>query len=989
MTRQQNVTAAQWSANGGALGDGRPDRARRNQIFGANVFSLAEQRQRLPKDVFKRLQATLERGEALDAVARRRRRRRDEGLGDGERRDALHALVPAADRPRPPRSTTPSTARPATARRSPSSRARSSSRASPTRRRSRPAASARPSRPAATPRGTRRRRRSSSRTPTARCCASRRRSRRGRARRWTTRSRCCARWTRCRKSAVRALRLFGDERRAARLHDGRARAGVLPRSTSSTSSSAPTSSTRAARCSAPSRRRATSSTTTTSARSPSAILACMLEAERELQKLGVPIKTRHNEVAPNQYELAPIFENSNVGSDHQQLTMQVLQNVARRYGLVCLLHEKPFAGVNGSGKHNNWSMGTDTGQNLLEPGDTPHENLQFLFFCAAVIAAVEQAPGAAARVRGQRRPGPPPRRQRGAAGDHLDLPRRRAREGVRGDRVGHGRRDDEGPARAGHAGAAAAADARRRPQPDLAVRLHRQQVRVPRARARACRSRFPNTVLNTIVAEAIDELSEELENEIDGGASLEDAVAAVVKETYDANKQIVFDGDGYSDEWHAEAEQRGLLNLRTTPDALPWIIDEADASTRSRTTRCSPSASSSRASRSSPSSTSTKLNIEAETAASHRADDDPARRRVRHLRRRCRAAGIEALVEREPSRLVDELVDAIHALEAANARPPGGRGGPRARQVHARHGDPGDGRRPRGRRPARAARRRRPLAAAEVLGDAVHQVSSAAERRTTRCRCRGPRFRRGPRRSFYCDPGGDRVTSGRMPRKAFRRLAPAVLCTLAALPAAPGGRQPTWFGTSSMGRRGGSRTAGPDSIQCVGPLAAMGAGGHAVITSEPVELRVGRRVLPLRVELISGTGGSMERRARLPRARRGRSDYVRDVAVAANGAAAVAFGSRPGADSDTEQVRVALGAPSGTWSEPGGPRGPRLHLHSPSRPTDTPPPAWLDESSRLMAWTSSTDGWSTPARRLRPRGRPAHPPGGSSPATAPAVSSWG
>ena len=116
----------------------------------------------------------------------------------------------------------------------------------------------------------------------------------------------------------------------------------------------------------------------------------MLEVELELAKLGVPIKTRHNEVAPNQFEVAPIFENSNVGSDHQMLTMQIMQNTARRYGLVCLLHEKPFAGVNGSGKHNNWSMGTDTGMNLLDPGDTPSENLQFLFFCAAVIQAVNE-----------------------------------------------------------------------------------------------------------------------------------------------------------------------------------------------------------------------------------------------------------------------------------------------------------------------------------------------------------------------------------------------------------------------------------------------------------------------------------------------------------------------------------------------------------------------------------------------------------------------
>src|SRR5471030_395270 len=121
---------------------------------------------------------------------------------------------------------------------------------------------------------------------------------------------------------------------------------------------------------------------------PERVLAYMLEVELELAKLGIPIKTRHNEVAPNQFEVAPIFENSNVGSDHQMVTMQIMQNTARRYGLVCLLHEKPFAGVNGSGKHNNWSMGTDTGLNLLEPGDTPSENLQFLFFCTAVIQAV-------------------------------------------------------------------------------------------------------------------------------------------------------------------------------------------------------------------------------------------------------------------------------------------------------------------------------------------------------------------------------------------------------------------------------------------------------------------------------------------------------------------------------------------------------------------------------------------------------------------------
>src|SRR3954454_21801394 len=118
----------------------------------------------------------------------------------------------------------------------------------------------------------------------------------------------------------------------------------------------------------------------------------MSEGEAELFKLGVPVKTRHNEVAPSQYEIAPIFENSNLATDHQMLTMDIMRGTAEKYGLACLLHEKPFAGINGSGKHNNWSMSTDTGENLLEPGDSPHENAQFLVFCVAVIRAVAKYP---------------------------------------------------------------------------------------------------------------------------------------------------------------------------------------------------------------------------------------------------------------------------------------------------------------------------------------------------------------------------------------------------------------------------------------------------------------------------------------------------------------------------------------------------------------------------------------------------------------------
>ena len=162
----------------------------------------------------------------------------------------------------------------------------------------------------------------------------------------------------------------------------------------------------------------------------------MLESERELFKLGIPVKTRHNEVAPGQYEIAPVFENANVATDHQQLMMVTLQRVAEKYGMACLLHEKPFAGVNGSGKHVNFSIGNATQGNLLDPGDTPHDNAQFLVFCAAVIRAVHKYGPAAARGGGVGRQRPSPRGQRGAAGDHLDLPRRAAHRHLRADREG-------------------------------------------------------------------------------------------------------------------------------------------------------------------------------------------------------------------------------------------------------------------------------------------------------------------------------------------------------------------------------------------------------------------------------------------------------------------------------------------------------------------------------------------------------------------------
>ena len=306
---------------------------------------------------------------------------------------------------------------------------------------------------------------------------------------------------------------------------------------------------------------------------PERVLACMLETEQQLAKLGVPIKTRHNEVAPAQYEIAPVFENSNVGADHQQLTMQVMQNVARRYGLVCLLHEKPFAGVNGSGKHNNWSMGTDTGANLLEPGDTPHENLQFLFFCAAVIQAVDKHQellrASVANAGQDHRLGAneaPPAIISIFLGAELE----NVFDAIE---TGLGRRGDAAELpRARRVGAAAAAEARRRPQPHLAVRLHRQQVRVPRARVVDVAGAPEHRAQHDRRRGRRPDGRRGRGGEADG-KSLEEAVLGVVKDAYSGHKRIVFNGDNYSDEWHAEAEQRGLANLAQSPEALPWLIE--------------------------------------------------------------------------------------------------------------------------------------------------------------------------------------------------------------------------------------------------------------------------------------------------------------------------------------------------------------------------------------------------------------------------------
>ena len=305
---------------------------------------------------------------------------------------------------------------------------------------------------------------------------------------------------------------------------------------------------------------------------PERVLAYMMETETELRKLGVPVKTRHNEVAPGQYELAPVFENSNVGSDHQQLTMQVMQSIARRYGLVCLLHEKPFAGVNGSGKHNNWSMGTDTGNNLMEPGETPADNASFLFFCAAVIQAVNKHQGllraSVAGIGQDHRLGAneaPPAIMSVFLGAELEKVFETIATGsgdphTPGSFLGLG--TPVLPPLPMHGGD------RNRTSP-FAFTGNKFEFRALGSSASLA---FPNTVLNTIVAEAIDELADKLET---AGGDVAAGVSAVVKDSYLANKQVIFGGDNYSEEWHAEAETRGLKNLETTVDALPEVLAPA------------------------------------------------------------------------------------------------------------------------------------------------------------------------------------------------------------------------------------------------------------------------------------------------------------------------------------------------------------------------------------------------------------------------------
>jgi len=300
------------------------------------------------------------------------------------------------------------------------------------------------------------------------------------------------------------------------------------------------------------------------------VSAFMKDLDEELWKLGVNAKTKHNEVAPAQHELAPIFSTTNIATDHNQLTMELMKSIANRHGLVCLLHEKPFAGVNGSGKHNNWSISTDTGINLLEPGDTPNDNAQFLLFLVAVIKAIDEYQDllrvSVASAGNDHRLGAneaPPAIVSMFLGEELT-------EIIEAIESGKGYKNKE----------------KLDMEIGVSVLPHFPKDTTDRNRTspfaftgnkfefRMLGSAFsiagPNIVLNTIVAETLNQFADSLEK----SKNFKGDLAALIKKTISEHKRIVFNGNNYAEEWVVEAQKRGLSNLKTTVDALPQFVSK-------------------------------------------------------------------------------------------------------------------------------------------------------------------------------------------------------------------------------------------------------------------------------------------------------------------------------------------------------------------------------------------------------------------------------
>ena len=300
------------------------------------------------------------------------------------------------------------------------------------------------------------------------------------------------------------------------------------------------------------------------------VAAFMQELDEELWKLGILAKTEHNEVAPAQHELAPIFTTTNLATDHNQLTMETMKKVAQRHGLACLLHEKPFAGVNGSGKHNNWSLCTDTGVNLFEPGDTPHENAQFLLFLCAVIAAVDEYQDllrvSVASAGNDHRLGAneaPPAIVSMFLGDELT----EILEAIENDTAYDAK--EQVLMKVGvHVLPRFPKDTtdRNRTSP-FAFTGNRFEFRMLGS---AVSIADANIVLNTIVAEELSQFADTLETAADFQSTLHELIRKTIRQ----HKRIIFNGDGYDEEWKKEAQRRGLLNLESTPDCLPYFVSD-------------------------------------------------------------------------------------------------------------------------------------------------------------------------------------------------------------------------------------------------------------------------------------------------------------------------------------------------------------------------------------------------------------------------------
>ena len=300
------------------------------------------------------------------------------------------------------------------------------------------------------------------------------------------------------------------------------------------------------------------------------VQAFMNDLNEELWKLGILAKTEHNEVAPAQHELAPVFTTTNIAADHNQLTMEIMQKVAKKHHMVCILHEKPFAGVNGSGKHNNWSVSTDTGVNLLNPGDTPYENAQFLLFLCAVIKAVDEYQDmlrvSVASAGNDHRLGAneaPPAVVSMFLGTELT----EVLEAIEKD-VPYGSKEKELLKIGVHTLPRFPKDStdRNRTSP-FAFTGNKFEFRMLGSSSSVS---CTNVVLNTAVAEELKQFADTLEKATD----FEEALHELIKKTITDHKRIIFNGNGYDDAWIAEAEKRGLLNLRTTPDCLPYSVSD-------------------------------------------------------------------------------------------------------------------------------------------------------------------------------------------------------------------------------------------------------------------------------------------------------------------------------------------------------------------------------------------------------------------------------